>query len=130
MEYLGFIFGVFGLVAFLGLDSLKKRVRDLEKQMSALSGTDYATEKLSLMSAARGYIGQSVQLRFKEGEEDPDATIAAMKMGTCTLVDVDQDWILVHIEHNKTTQDKLIRLDSIQSIGTYRKPETEVPFPA
>ena len=57
MDYLGFVFGVFGLVAFLGFESLKKRVRDLEKQMSSLSGTGYAAEKQSLVRAAQGYIG-------------------------------------------------------------------------
>lgn len=118
MEYLGFIFGVFGLMAFVSLSSLKGRVRSLETQLRSLQGTDYAAEKSSLMAAARGYIGKPVKLSFKEDEEDPDVLTCAIKNGVCTLTDVDQDWLLVHMEYSKTVKDKLIRVDSVSSIGS------------
>ncbi|MBR5429036.1 MAG: hypothetical protein IK116_00770 [Firmicutes bacterium] len=116
MEYVGFVFGVFGLLAFLSLSSLKRRVRSLEMQLSSLQGTDYAAEKASLLAAARGYIGKPVKLSFKEDEEDGDALLAAMKKGVCTLLDADEDWLLVHLEHNRVVKDKLIRLDSVKGI--------------
>ena len=117
MEYLAFAFGIFGFLAYLSRSSLKSRVRNLETQLRSLQGTDYAAEKASLIEAAKAYIGQPVKLTFKEDEEDPDALLAAMKMGTCTLTDVDADWLLVHIEHNKVVKDKLIRIDSVRAIG-------------
>ena len=38
-------------------------------------------------------------------------------MGTCTLLDVDSDWMLVHIEHHKVVKDKLIRVDCVSGIS-------------
>lgn len=117
MEYLAFAFGIFGFMAFMSLSSLKGRVRSLETQLRSLQGTDYAAEKASLIEAARAYIGKPIRLSFKEDEEDPDALFAGQKMGTCTLLDVDEDWLLVHIEHHKVSKDKLIRLDCVRGIS-------------
>ena len=75
MEYLAFAFGIFGFMAFLSLSSLKGRVRALENQLRSLQGTDYAAEKASLIEAAKAYIGQPVQLSFKEDEEDGDVLL-------------------------------------------------------
>ncbi|MBE6989747.1 MAG: hypothetical protein E7426_03245 [Ruminococcaceae bacterium] len=117
MEYVAFVFGIFGLVAFLEISSLKGRIRSLEAQLRSLSGTDYAAEKQSLIEAAKAYIGQTVRLSFSEDEKDPDAVLASIKMGTCTLLDVDENWLLVHIVHNKSSKDKLIRVDSVTGIS-------------
>ena len=117
MEYLAFAFGIFGFMAFMSLSSLKGRIRSLEAQMRSLQGTDYAAEKASLVEAAKAYIGKPVKLSFKEDEEDPDALFSGQKMGTCTLLDVDSDWLLVHIEHHKVIEDKLIRVDSVNGIS-------------
>ena len=117
MEYAAFAFAIFGFMAFMSLSSLKSRVRSLEAQMRSLQGTDYAAEKASLIAAAREYIGKPVKLSFKEDEEDPDALITGMKMGTCTLLDVDEDWLLVRIEHHKTVKEKLIRVDSVRGVS-------------
>lgn len=118
MEIIGFIFGIFGFMAFISLSSLKGRVRSLEMQMRSLQGTGYAAEKASLREAARAYIGQPVKLSFKEDEEDPDVLLCNVKAGTCTLADVDEDWLLVRLEHNHSVKEKLIRLESLASIGS------------
>ena len=117
MEYLAFAFGIFGFMAFLSLSSLKGRVRALENQLRSLQGTDYAAEKASLIEAAKAYIGQPVQLSFKEDEEDGDVLLGGRKNGRCILTDVDQDWLLLHVEHNQLVRDKLIRVDSVRSIS-------------
>ena len=117
MEYLAFVFGVFGFLAYLNVSSLKSRVSELERQLRTVQGTGFAQEKQSLLTAARGYIGKDVALRFREDEEDPDALLAAMKMGRCTLLDADGDWLSVHIEHHGVSLDKLIRLDTVASLA-------------
>ena len=117
MEYVAFFFGILGLFAFLNQSSLKKRVADLEKQMRALSGTDYAKEMRSLHEAAQGLVGQTVKLGFREDEEDSDVLAAALGKGACTLVDVDSGWLLVRIEHHGVVKEKLLRLDALKSIG-------------
>ena len=117
MEYLAFAFAIFGFMAFMSLSSLKSRIRSLETQMRSLQGTDYAAEKASLIEAAKAYIGKPVRLSFKTDEEDPDALFSGSRMGTCTLLDVDEDWLLVHVEHHKSVKDKLIRVDSVKAIS-------------
>ena len=39
MEYIGIVFGIFGLVAYVELSSLKKRVTALEKELAGIEGT-------------------------------------------------------------------------------------------
>ena len=43
------------------------------------------------------------------------------KHGTNTIVDVDDEWMLVHIETPKTSKDKLIRLESIERISVLQE---------
>ena len=114
MEYLAFVFGIFGFMAFLSLSSLKGRVRSLELQLRSLQGTAYAAEKSSLVTAAQDYIGKPVKLIF---HEDADVLRAGLSNGCCILMDADQDWLLVHIEANKTVKDKLLRADSVKSVS-------------
>ena len=117
MEYLAFVFGIFGFMAFLSLSSLKGRVRSLELQLRSLQGTAYAAEKSSLVTAAQDYIGRPVKLIFHEDAEDADVLRAGLSNGCCILMDADQDWLLVHIEANKTVKDKLLRADSVKSVS-------------
>lgn len=117
MEYLGFVFGIFGFIAYLSVSSLKGRVSELERQLRSIRGTGFAQEKQSLLAAARGYLGKDVALRFREDEEDPDVLMAAMKMGRCTLLDADEDWLLVHVEHHGAALDRLIRLDTVAALS-------------
>ncbi len=117
MGTLGFVFGIFGLLAYLQTSSLKSRIADLERQMRQIEGTDYAETKKSLAEAAKGYVGQNIQLGFKEDEEDPDVLVSNMKAGMCKLMDADEDWLLVRVTHHGAVREKLIRIDSIKSIS-------------
>ncbi|MCR5372215.1 MAG: hypothetical protein K6E41_01955 [Solobacterium sp.] len=118
MEYLGFIFGVFGLMAYMQTVSLKRRLDLVEKQLTGVEGTTYAEDRTSLMKMIRECVGKSVVIDLKEGSEDPDIMMYGnTKSGTNTVLDVDDRWMLVRIVSKKGTMDKLIRLDSVQTIG-------------
>ena len=118
MEYLGFIFGVFGLMAYLQVSSLKRRLDLVEKQLTSVEGTTYAEDRTSLMKMIRECAGKSVTIDLKEGSEDTDIMMYGnTAQGTNTVLDVDDRWMLVRIESKKGMKDKLIRLDSVQTIG-------------
>ena len=118
MEYVAFVFGIFGLVAYLGQTSLKKRIEELERQLAKMDGTNYAEARKGLISAAASYIGQSVQIEMREDHEDVDIQMYGnSKHGTNTILDVDDDWILVRVDGPKETVEKLIRLESVARIG-------------
>ena len=104
MNTLAFVFSLFGLMAYLEVSSLKKRVKELEQQLVKIEGTPLHQEYQSLAKIASSYIGKSVTIGFKEH-------------GTNTLLDADDDWLLVKIESAKGTVTKLIRLSSITSIA-------------
>ena len=117
MQYAAFVFGIFGLFAYLEVSSLKKRIDDLEEQMRSTPGTQYAEAKESFVRVARQYIGRAVTLEMKEDELDQDVMMCWMKKGTCTLIDMDDDWMLVKTEYGKTVKTKLIRTRSVERIG-------------
>ena len=117
MEYLGFIFGIFGLFAFFELSSLKKRIDDLENQLAETKGTKQYDERQGLYQQIHDSIGQQVQLQFKEDYGDWDVVEnGASKNGSNTIVDTDGEWVLVRLEGAKGTKEKLIRLASISGI--------------
>lgn len=117
MIYVAFVFAVFGLIAYLQLSPLKRRVEQLEEQLAKTEGTPLYEARRSLAQAARGYIGKPVQLEFKEDHQDVDiAMYGNGKHGTNTILDADDEWLLVRIDSPKVKTDKLIRLHSIQRI--------------
>lgn len=117
MEYAAFVFGIFGLVAFLEVSSLKSRIDELERALTKMNGTTYHEERISLLSAVRGYVGQKVDIEFKEDHGDVDImSYGNSKHGSNTIMDADEDWIFVHIESPKGDMDKLIRMESIKRI--------------
>jgi len=117
MEYAAFVFGIFGMVAFLEVSSLKSRIDELERALTKMKGTTYHEERISLLGAVRGYIGQKVDIEFKEDHGDVDVmSYGNSKHGSNTIMDVDEDWVFVHIESPKGDMDKLIRLESIKRI--------------
>ena len=67
MEYIGIVFGIFGLLAYIELFSLKKRVVAL-----GIAGTASYEERRSLLDAVSGDIGKQVNLELKEDCEDVD----------------------------------------------------------
>ncbi len=117
MEYVGFIFGIFGLMAYLQVSSLKRRVDLLEEELAGTRGTQAFEKRSSLVEAARSYIGQKVRIALKEDHEDIDITMYGnSKHGSNTIVDVDGDWMLVHIETPRGNKDKLLRTASVERI--------------
>jgi hypothetical protein len=118
MEYIGFVFGLFGLMAYLELSGLKKRISQLEDELSSMKGTSYHEERTGLLKAVRDYIGQSVILEMKEDYEDSDIIMYGnSKHGTNTILECDSSWVLVRIEAPKFTKEKLIRTESIDRIS-------------
>ena len=118
MEYVGFVFGIFGLLAYLQCSSLKKRVIALEEELAGIAGTSSFEERRALLDAARSYIGKQVNLELKEDCEDADIVMYGnTKHGTNTILDADGDWILVRIDSAKGSKEKLIRAGSVQRIS-------------
>ncbi|MBE6115366.1 MAG: hypothetical protein E7187_00890 [Erysipelotrichaceae bacterium] len=118
MEIIGFVFGIFGLLAYLEVPSLKKRIEDLERDMSKTQGTSYHVDRTALVQATRSYIGKKVNIDLKEDHEDVDIiNYGNMKYGTITILDTDGEWVLIRVENKKKNVTKLIRMDSIKGIS-------------
>ena len=118
MEYLGIIFGIFGLIAYAELASLKKKVTTLEKEIAGIAGTPSFEERRALLEAMEAYIGKQVVLDLKEDCEDADIMMYGnSKHGSNTILDADDDWILVRIDSAKGSKEKLIRAGSVQRIS-------------
>ena len=118
MEYVGFVFGIFGLLAYLQCSSLKKRVIALEEELAGIAGTSSFEERRALLDAARSYIGKQVVLELKEDCQDADIVMYGnTKHGSNTILDADGDWILVRIDSAKGSKEKLIRAGSVQRIS-------------
>ena len=118
MEYVGFVFGIFGLLAYLQLSSLKKKVNTLEEELAGIAGTSSFEERRALLEAIDAYIGKQVILDLKEDCGDVDiAMYGNSKHGTNTILDADGDWLLVRIDSAKGSKEKLIRAGSVQRIS-------------
>ena len=118
MEYIGLVFGIFGLVAFVQLSSLEKKVKVLEEELAGIAGTSLFEERRALLEAIDAYIGKQVILDLKEDCEDVDITMYGnSKHGTNTILDADGDWLLVRIDSAKGSKEKLIRAGSVQRIS-------------
>ncbi|MDO4414026.1 MAG: hypothetical protein Q4C20_03005 [Erysipelotrichaceae bacterium] len=118
MEYIGFVFGIFGLLAYLEVSSLKKRIDALERELGGMKGTSYHEEKASLVKTVREYIGQNIEIIFKEDQADSDViSFGNSKYGSNIILDADKDWLLVRIESPKKTTEKLIRVESVERIS-------------
>ena len=118
MEYVGFVFGIFGLLAYIELSSLKKRVNTLEEELAGIAGTSSFEERRALLDAVESYIGKQVVLDLKEACEDNDIVMYGnSKHGTNTILDADSEWLLVRIESAKGSKEKLLRAGSIRRIS-------------
>ena len=118
METVTMIWSIFGFCAFLSVFSLSSRIQNLERKLRSRSDEngELVTEKQNLGAHIQKYIGKNVKLDFYDEEEDVDV-LQSESTGTVTIVDCDDKWVLVHLENRKKTQDKLLRVDSIKSIG-------------
>lgn len=118
MEYMGFIFGFFGFLAYIELSSLKGRVRNLESQLSHTHGSFLQKERLGLAQGAKSCIGKPVRINLKENYADLElATCSSKKSGNLVILDADQDWLLLRISSPKGDQKKLIRIEALQSLS-------------
>jgi hypothetical protein len=118
MEYLGIVFGIFGLMAYLQQSSLKSRIDGLERQLAKLEGTDCYEDRQSLARLAASCIGHRVSLTMKEDHGDVDIMMYGnTKHGSNTILDADGDWLLLRVDGPKGPTDKLIRLESVQAIA-------------
>ena len=53
MQYAAFVFGIFGFFAYLELSSIKKRVAELERELTKMKGTSYHEDRTSLLKIAQ-----------------------------------------------------------------------------
>lgn len=110
MEYLG----VFGFIAFVFVLTLQGKVSKLERQMrEAGIGEEGVALNGDLASSLKKRIGCQVKVDFYDGEADVD--IAGAK--AVTIKDVDEKWVLVHLENKKKACEKLIRISTIKGIA-------------
>ncbi len=118
MGIIGFVFGIFGLMAYLQTSSLKKRVAGLERELAGMQGTKFHEDRAALIAAAKTYVGRQVNLDLKEDHEDVDIVMYGnTKHGSNTILDVDDGWMLVRIDTPKGTKEKLLRLESVERIS-------------
>ena len=118
MEVIGFIFSIFGLVAYLEISSLKRQIENLEREMSRTRGTSYHVDRTALVQATKSYIGKKVNIDLKEDHKDVDIiNYGNMKYGNITILDADGEWVLIIVENKKKNVKKLIRVDSIEGIS-------------
>ena len=123
MQYLGFIFGIFGLLAYLQIGPLKRRIQVLEEESSRTEGTPAFEKRAALTEAARAYIGKRVRLDLKADQGATDILMYGnTKHGSNTILDVDGEWMLVRIDAPKGKKEKLIRLASVDRISVDREP--------
>ena len=122
MQYLGFVFGIFGLMAYLELSEMKKRVSSLEEELTKLKGTTYHEERTSLLQAASSYIGEKVRIELKEDQGDVDIiNYGNTKYGSIVIQEADDTWLKIIVETPKGRKEKLIRMESIERISLIKE---------
>ena len=118
MVYVALVFGIFGILAYAELSSLKRRIAALEEQAAKTEGTPAYEERRALIRAAKTYIGKPVKLELKEDHEDVDVMMYGnSKHGSNTILDADEEWMLVRVDGPKESKEKLIRLESVRRIS-------------
>ncbi len=118
MEIIAYVFGIFGLMAYLETSSLKKRVSVLERELTRTKGTSYHEDRSSLVEAARSCIGKKVRIDLGEDQEDMDIVMYGnTKHGSNTILDVDEEWLSVRIDTPKGSVEKLLRMESVVRIS-------------
>ena len=118
MEYVALVFGIFGLLAYMQVSSLKRRVDLLEDQLARTEGTAAYEERNALLDAVQRKKKKKVVIEFKEDEGDVDVVMYGnTKHGSNTILDADGEWVLVKVDSVKWTKEKLIRLSSIARIS-------------
>ena len=118
MEYVAFVFGLLGMIAFCEMSSMKKQINRLESTLAKMEGTALYEERTALVRAAGAYIGKTVKLKMKEDYTDFDiVNYGDTKHGSVTILDVDDDWMLVRITSPKGVKEKILRVDGVEGIS-------------
>ena len=113
MEYAIWPFAILGFIAFCSMEGLRSRIKKLEDQLGNMKGSPVHIEKMALKSILEDYIGKEVQFEFRGEQYDMDLLNPGSK---CTVLAVDEEWVLVHIITKKKEMDKLFRLQQINGI--------------
>lgn len=121
MDKLLWVFAILGVIALFGVWNLQTRVSKLERQLANVEGTPANKEKKDLTNVVKGYVGRNVVLEFRDDECDMDLVNCAARKGSCTILEADDDWVLVHIVFDKTDKEKLFRMESITGITIRKK---------
>ena len=83
-----------------------------------MQGTSFHDDRRALLQAARQLIGQKVEIEMKEDHMDADIiNYGNTSYGANTILDADDDWLLIRIDSPKESKDKLIRLESVKRLG-------------
>lgn len=122
MNYVTFVFVIFGFLVYCEQSSLKKRIRKIEEQLTVTRGTSYFQSKESLKKLAQSYIGKNVQINLREEMENLEVVInGKVKGGTNVILDVDDEWMIVRITGPKKSFEKLLRLTAVESLTVVEK---------
>lgn len=124
MNTVALVFGILGLIGFIEAMSLQGRVKNLEREIAKIDGTSLAEERRSLSSAVRDQIGKNVKIDLKEDDQDVDIVMYGNTAhGSNTVIDADDEWMLVRVAGPKGVKEKLIRLDSVRQIDVQTRPQ-------
>ena len=82
MEYVGFVFGIFGLLAYIELSSLKKRVNTLEEELAGPVRQIRRRERAAILQAD---VPRAAHLAGEERLERADAH-AGLRLGAVELI--------------------------------------------
>ena len=105
-------------MAYMQVFELKKRVQAMERELSKMKGTSFHDDRKALLQAARQLIGRKVEIEMKEDHMDADIiSYGNTRHGANTILDADDDWLLIRIDSPKESMEKLIRLESVKRIG-------------
>ena len=129
---LGFILGVFGLMAYLNISPLKRKIEKLESALSAMEGTTYHEDRESLLKAAAGYIGKSVTrvdtYRVKASQYNPLDGSFKKKELRDRMIELDEGVIVQRdllsaycILHTSETNDSIDAKAAYKNFDTFKQ---------
>ncbi len=113
MEHLVWLPAILGFLAYLEVDGLKKRIKKLEDQLGNVKDSPIHIEKTVLMKLLTEYIGKDIELEFCSEQYDPDIYNSSNK---CTVLAVDEEWVLIQISGKNCNKEKLFRLNQINGV--------------
>lgn len=117
MEMIVFMLAIMVFVATTEISTLKRRVDQLEKQLTHMEGTDYHQDRQDLIKVIDQYRGQSVSISLKEDYTDVELVLSSQQSDSeVTVIDVDSDWLHLKITDSTSSKEKLIRMEAVASV--------------